>query len=216
MYAGSPRRLFFNPAETTMTGANVSHLRVKWSFPTGAVVTASPAAVTLDLPGEHRTAVAFVASWDGGLYALRVRDGTLLWRFAMAEQPGAAFPEASSVERSRPSTDARAYSPPAARPSTTSTPDRDEVSGRAIPRSSVTAAARPAATVASVVSYGATASIEDGSTPIDRARRIRGGAQYLAGYRVRGGVPECARKRPIPAHSLRRKPRESPRFSRTG
>src|SRR5262245_36445387 len=98
MYAGSPRRLFFNPAETTMTGANVSHLRVKWSFPTGAVVTASPAAVTLDLPGEHRTAVAFVASWDGGLYALRVRDGTLLWRFAMAEQPGAAFPEASSVE----------------------------------------------------------------------------------------------------------------------
>ena len=54
--------------------------------------------VTLYLPGEHRMAVAFVASWDGGLYALRVRDGTLLWRFAMAEQPGAAFPEASSVE----------------------------------------------------------------------------------------------------------------------
>ena len=98
MYAGGPRRLFFNPAETLITSANVTGLRVKWAFPTGAVVTGSPAVVTLDLPGEHRTAVAFLASWDGGLYAVRVRDGTLLWRFAMADQPGASFPEASSVD----------------------------------------------------------------------------------------------------------------------
>jgi outer membrane protein assembly factor BamB len=98
MYAGGPRRLFFNPAETPITASNVGGLRVKWRFPTGAVVTASPAVVTLDLPGEHRTAVAFVASWDGGLYALRVRDGTLLWRFAMPDQPGASFPEASSAD----------------------------------------------------------------------------------------------------------------------
>src|SRR5262245_19409483 len=98
MYAGGPRRLFFNPAETSITSANVSALRVKWTYPTGAVVTASPAMVNLDLPDEHPTAVAFITSWDRGLYALRVRDGTLLWRFAMADQPGASFPEASSVD----------------------------------------------------------------------------------------------------------------------
>jgi polyvinyl alcohol dehydrogenase (cytochrome) len=98
MYAGGPRRLFFNPAETSITSVNVTALRVKWTYLTRAVVTASPAVVTLDLPGERRTAVAFLASWDGGLYALRVRDGTLLWRFAMADQPGASFPEASSVD----------------------------------------------------------------------------------------------------------------------
>jgi polyvinyl alcohol dehydrogenase (cytochrome) len=98
MYAGGPRRLFFNPAETNITGANVSGMHVKWTFKTGAVVTASPAVVTLDLPGERRTPVAFIASWDGNLYALRVRDGTTLWHFAMANQPGASFPFAASAD----------------------------------------------------------------------------------------------------------------------
>jgi outer membrane protein assembly factor BamB len=98
MYAGGPRRLFFNPTETTITAANVAHLHVKWAFPTGAVVTASPAVVTLELPGEGRTPVAFIASWDASLYALRVRDGTALWRFPMAEQPGASFPFAASAD----------------------------------------------------------------------------------------------------------------------
>jgi polyvinyl alcohol dehydrogenase (cytochrome) len=98
MYAGGPRRLFFNPAETRITAADVSGLHVKWAFPTGAIVTASPAVVTLDLPGEKPTAVAFIASWDGNLYALRVRDGTALWHFAMADQPGASFPFASSAD----------------------------------------------------------------------------------------------------------------------
>jgi len=96
-YAGGPRRLFFNPAEHLITAANVAALRVKWTFPTGAIVTASPAVATLDLPGEGRTPTAFIASWDDRLYALRVRDGTALWRFAMADQPGAAYPDASSA-----------------------------------------------------------------------------------------------------------------------
>src|SRR5262249_30395078 len=98
MYAGGPRRLFFNPAETAITAANVAGLHVKWTFPTGALVTGSPAVVTLDVPGEGRTALAFIASWDNGLYALRVRDGTALWRFAMADQPGASFPDAASAD----------------------------------------------------------------------------------------------------------------------
>jgi poly-gamma-glutamate synthase PgsB/CapB len=37
-YAGGPRRLFFNPAETPITAANVARLHVKWASPTGAVV----------------------------------------------------------------------------------------------------------------------------------------------------------------------------------
>ena len=97
-YAGGPRRLFFNPAETLITATNVTGLRVKWAFPTGAVVTGSPAVVTLDLPGEGHTATAFIASWDDNLYALRVRDGTALWHFPMADQPGASFPDAASAD----------------------------------------------------------------------------------------------------------------------
>ena len=98
MYAGGPRRLFFHPGETRIAAANVAGLHVKWTFPTGAIVTASPAVVTLDLPGEGSTAVAFIPSWDGNLYALRVRDGTSLWHFALANQPGGSFPEAASAD----------------------------------------------------------------------------------------------------------------------
>jgi len=97
-YAGGPRRLFFNPAETTVTPANAASLRVKWTFPTGAPVTASPSVVTLHVPGEGRTQVAFIQSWDSSLYAIRTRDGTQLWRFALAEQPGASFPNAASAD----------------------------------------------------------------------------------------------------------------------
>src|SRR6185503_3007623 len=97
-YAGGPRRLFFNPAETTITPANVGQLRIKWQFPTNAVVTASPSVAVLDLPGEGPTQVAFVQSWDHHLYAIRTRDGTELWRFFMEDQPGATFPNAGSAD----------------------------------------------------------------------------------------------------------------------
>ena len=96
-YAGGPRRLFFNPHEAIIGPANVAGLRVKWTFRAGAVVTASPVVATVDLPGAHRTPVAFIASWDGKLYAIDVRDGALVWQFAMAEAPGASFPDAASA-----------------------------------------------------------------------------------------------------------------------
>ncbi|MFQ5665431.1 MAG: PQQ-binding-like beta-propeller repeat protein, partial [Candidatus Binatia bacterium] len=96
-YAGGPRRLFFNPTEDTLTAANVAGLRKQWTFPTGAIVTASPSVARLDVPGEGRVAVAFIQSWDGNVYALRLRDGTALWRFATAPQPGATFPNAASA-----------------------------------------------------------------------------------------------------------------------
>ena len=98
LYAGGPHRLFFNPAETTITAANVARLRVKWTFPTHAIVTASPSVAVLDVPVEGPVQVAVVPSWDGNLYALRTRDGSELWRFAMVDQPGATFPYAASTQ----------------------------------------------------------------------------------------------------------------------
>jgi polyvinyl alcohol dehydrogenase (cytochrome) len=97
-HAGGPRRLFFNPAETQITAANVGQLRVKWRFPTGAIVTASPTVVALDLPGEGVTQVVFVQSWDHNLYALRLRDGSEVWRFSVPDRPGVTYPNVGAVD----------------------------------------------------------------------------------------------------------------------
>jgi outer membrane protein assembly factor BamB len=97
-YAGGPHRLFFNPAETTVTADNVHQLRVKWTFRTGAIVTASPSIARLRIPGEGRIPIVFLQSWDGFLYALRLSEGTELWRFRTKPQPGAPYPQAGSVD----------------------------------------------------------------------------------------------------------------------
>jgi outer membrane protein assembly factor BamB len=97
-YAGGPRRLFFNPAETQVTAANVAQLRVKWKFPTGAVVTASPSVATVDLPGEGPTQVVFIPSWDHTLYAVRLRDGTEVWRFPVPDYPAGSYPDVASID----------------------------------------------------------------------------------------------------------------------
>jgi outer membrane protein assembly factor BamB len=76
----------------------VGDLQVKWRFHVGGPVTASPSLVTLDVPGEGRTQLAFVPSWDHNLYALRTRDGSELWHFAMTDQPGSVYPNAASVD----------------------------------------------------------------------------------------------------------------------
>ena len=97
-YAGGPHRLFFNPARTPIKPANVRGLHVKWTFPTGAIVTASPSVATLPVPGEGRVQVAFIQSWDHTLYALRTGDGTVFWRFPMVDQPGAPYPNVASAD----------------------------------------------------------------------------------------------------------------------
>ncbi len=96
-YAGGVDRLFWNARETTITPANVGDLAIKWTFPTDAIVTASPTVARIDVPGEGRIQVAFVPSWDAHVYALRVRDGSALWRFAVADRPGVSFPGTASV-----------------------------------------------------------------------------------------------------------------------
>jgi hypothetical protein len=97
-FAGGPRRLFFNPTETQITRDNVIALRVKWRVRTGAIVTASPSVGVVDLPGEGPTQVVFVQSWDHTLYALRLRDGSQVWRFRFRDAPGAGYPDVSSVD----------------------------------------------------------------------------------------------------------------------
>jgi outer membrane protein assembly factor BamB len=97
-FAGGPRRLFFNPTETQITRDNVTALRVKWRVRTGAIVTASPSVAVVDLPGEGSTQVVFVQSWDHMLYALRLHDGSEVWRFRFRDAPGAGYPDVSSVD----------------------------------------------------------------------------------------------------------------------
>ena len=97
-YAGGPRRLFFNPARTPITPANVQGLHVKWTFPTGAIVTASPSVAEVKVPGEGRVQVAFIQSWDHTLYALRTRNGTALWQVPLVDQPGAPYPNVASAD----------------------------------------------------------------------------------------------------------------------
>jgi outer membrane protein assembly factor BamB len=96
-YAGGPRRLFFNPAETQITAANVADLEIKWRFRADAIITASPSVVELDVPGEGRMPIAFIQAWDGNLYALRLRNGTELWRFEAEIQPK-PYPNVASVD----------------------------------------------------------------------------------------------------------------------
>ena len=97
-YAGSYDRLFYNPAEQVVNNSNVQQLKQAWNFPTGAIITGSPSVASVDLPGEGPTQVVFFQSWDYSIYAVRMRDGSLLWEVPTVEQPGASFPSSASVD----------------------------------------------------------------------------------------------------------------------
>src|SRR4029453_19181271 len=100
-YAGGKERQFFNPRESTITAANVVQLATKWRFPAGAIVTASPSVARVVVPGEGRIPVAWIQSWDGNVYAVRVRDGGELWRSAAEVRDGPSFSNAASVHYER-------------------------------------------------------------------------------------------------------------------
>jgi outer membrane protein assembly factor BamB len=97
-YAGGPRRLFFNPNEQFLTPDNVRDLRLRWKFPTQGAITGSPSVALVDVPGEGLIRVVYILSWDHHVYAIRLADGSELWRFETDVQPGAAFPTAASVD----------------------------------------------------------------------------------------------------------------------
>lgn len=96
-YAGGPERTFWNHRESQITAANVGQLETKWTFPTGAILTASPSITRVAVPGEGTIPVAFIQSWDANVYAIRVRDGSELWRFATEDRDGVSFPNTASV-----------------------------------------------------------------------------------------------------------------------
>jgi cysteine-rich repeat protein len=97
-YAGDYQRRFYNPKEEVITKANVAQLQEAWRFPTGAIITDSPTVASVDIPGEGPTRVVYFQSWDFGIYAVRMSDGSALWRFQADNHPGASFPSSASVD----------------------------------------------------------------------------------------------------------------------
>ncbi len=100
-YAGSPARTFFNPNETILKPSNVSRLRERWHFQTGAIVTASPTVAAVFVPGEGVIQLVYFQAWDRNVYAVRLSDGSELWRFTTADHPGASFPQSGSLDVTR-------------------------------------------------------------------------------------------------------------------
>lgn len=94
---GSLERTYFNAAETALTKETAPRLVTKWRFLTGGIITAQPVVADVERPGEGTTKLVFVPSWDGNLYALRARDGSLAWSFAFKPHPGASYPAAGSA-----------------------------------------------------------------------------------------------------------------------
>jgi polyvinyl alcohol dehydrogenase (cytochrome) len=94
---GGPERLFYNAAETRLNADTIERLQVRWAYETGAIVTGAATVADVDLPGEGLTSVVFQQSWDGFMYALRLKDGSPVWMAALASQPGASYPNAGSV-----------------------------------------------------------------------------------------------------------------------
>jgi outer membrane protein assembly factor BamB len=100
-FAGSAERRFANPAETIVTPDNVDELAERWRMPTRATVTSSPTVAAVDVPGSGLTRVVYQLSWDLDLYAVRLDDGSLLWRYTTVDQPGASYPGVASVHVAR-------------------------------------------------------------------------------------------------------------------
>jgi outer membrane protein assembly factor BamB len=108
-YGGSHLRTFYNSQETRITRHNVATLRPKWRYLTGAIITASPTVAYIDVPGEGRIKVVFVASWDGNMYALRASSGSKLWHYTMKPHPGGSYPQAASAEVAEVAGEQRVY-----------------------------------------------------------------------------------------------------------
>ena len=93
---GSVRRTYFNPRNRQINVGTVPALRLKWRYLTGGMISAQPAVTWIDLPGEGRTQVVIVSSWDHYVYALRADNGSRVWRYLRKPQPGTFYPFAGS------------------------------------------------------------------------------------------------------------------------
>jgi eukaryotic-like serine/threonine-protein kinase len=68
------------PYEHVLTPSDVSRLTLAWTLTTGGAIWSSPAVV-------H--GVVYVGSNDGHIYALRLSDGSLVWKSPLAGRPSA-------------------------------------------------------------------------------------------------------------------------------
>ena len=98
-FAGEPERTFFNDRETQITRDNVHELQILWTFPTGAIITASPTVAKIQLPEGPRD-IVYTQSWDGYMYALHVATGEELWRYQTKFQE-VSFPNTGSAHVER-------------------------------------------------------------------------------------------------------------------
>jgi outer membrane protein assembly factor BamB len=94
---GSLRRTYFNPRERVLDPSTAAQLIPKWKYLTSGMVSAQPMVTWVDLPGEGRTQIVIVPSWDGYVYALRTANGSRVWRYRMKPQPGTFYPYAGSA-----------------------------------------------------------------------------------------------------------------------
>jgi outer membrane protein assembly factor BamB len=96
--AGGPRRQAFYGDESIITPANVANLGVRWTHSAGGAITGSPVVADVDVPGEGVIRVVYFLSWDRNVYAVRLIDGSLLWKALTDRQPNATFPTATTVD----------------------------------------------------------------------------------------------------------------------
>ncbi len=93
---GSVRRTYFNPRERMINRSTAGDLILKWRYLTSGMISAQAAVTWVDLPGEGRTQIVIVSSWDGSVYALRAATGSLVWRYLRKPQPGTFYPFSGS------------------------------------------------------------------------------------------------------------------------
>lgn len=88
MYGRDLAGSHYNPTEKQLTPATVARLKPKWTFETGADVSAQPTVVD---------GVVYFGSWDGKQYAVDAKTGTKIWDYDCGNpsRSGAAFGEAT-------------------------------------------------------------------------------------------------------------------------
>jgi outer membrane protein assembly factor BamB len=96
MLGGSVRRTYFNPRERSIGPDTALRLGVKWRYLTSGMISAQPVVTSVDLPGEGRTQIVIVSSWDRSLYALRTDNGRRVWSYQRKPQPGTFYPFAGT------------------------------------------------------------------------------------------------------------------------
>jgi polyvinyl alcohol dehydrogenase (cytochrome) len=90
-FAANVERTGYASSETGITKENVANLVPKWHFKTDRPVAASAAVATVDVPDEGDMRLMFVGTYGGAMFAVRVDDGTELWRFDVKPHAGISY-----------------------------------------------------------------------------------------------------------------------------